>query len=68
MLSKLDLAALKSSADLSFASHSLVSSSLREYYKYRVKASNEFQFMLTDLRDKKTPIEADAGRIFNIST
>lgn len=67
MISKLDLAALKSSADLSFASHSLVSSSLRDYYRYRVQASNEFQYMLTDLRDKKTSIEADSGRIFQIS-
>lgn len=66
MTSQIDLAILSSSAELAFASKSLSSTSLREYSKSIHKAKTEYQFMLTDLRDKKSPIEADAGRIFQV--
>lgn len=63
--SALDLAALKSSSQLSFASKSMASDALREYAELRAEMKSQFQNMLTDLRDKKTVFEADAGKIFN---
>lgn len=58
------LAALQSSARQSQGSLSFTSKSLREYADQRKKFANQFQSLLTDIRDIKTPIEKQAGKVF----
>lgn len=61
-----DIAALQSASTLSFASKSISSNALRQYTESRIQNRTRFQYMLTDLRDKKEIIEAEAGKIFQV--
>jgi len=58
------LSTLKMASEQSFGSRSAASNTLREYTNIVEQKTNRFPAMLTDLRDKKSPAEEAAGRIF----
>lgn len=62
-----NVSVLKMVSEQSFGSRSSTSSIFREYTKTVEAKINRFPTMLTDLRDKKTPAEEAAGKIFKAS-